>query len=152
MKKYVFFLLLILLGFASCEKDDICIQNPLTPKLVIGFYDEEDPETLKSVDSLYVWAEGKDSIYVNKSINSIELPLNFLESETVYNISKGTLLTGSLTIRYTPKEDYVSRSCGYRFIYNDVTLTTENNSWFSSLTPTNLTTINNQIEHVQVFH
>jgi hypothetical protein len=141
----------MLIGFASCEKDDICIFNPLTPKLVIGFYDQDNPETLKTVESLSIWVEGKERIYENASLSSIELPLNSFDTQTVYQLSKGTSIISTLTINYTPQEDYVSRSCGYRFIYNDLTLGSDA-SWISALNPTNLTVINSQTEHVQIFH
>lgn len=150
MKKILFILFICIL-IAACEKDDICTQNPVTPNLVLRFYDVEDDTTLKSVSSLYVWSEGKDSIYNNESLDSISLPLNNAHTETIYKLSDGTTVN-TLTILYTPEEDYISRSCGFRIIYNDVVLTSDN-TWIVSITPENLTTINNQnAAHVQIRH
>lgn len=149
MKKtlpFIVFLALIL----GCEKDDFCTQNPITPKLVVRFYDSNNPSQLKTVDQLYVWANGKDSIIVNQTLDSISIPLNSIANETVYNFSKGTIVN-QLTIKYTPKEMYVSRSCGFRVIFDEVTVES-NNTWISSISQIQ-TTINNQnAAHVQIFH
>ena len=37
MKNYYFFLMLLLMLNSSCEKDDFCIE-PITPKMIIRFY------------------------------------------------------------------------------------------------------------------
>ena len=156
MKKalYIFFLGIFLIS--ACEKDDFCTQNPVTPNLVLRFYDNTDPTALKTVDSLYVWAEGKDSIVVNQSTDSIAIPLNTIAPNTVYFLAQGTLLQNKITIAYTTQEEYVSRSCGFKITFNDVTLTddsTNSNVWINSFTPTSLTTINNQnAAHVQISH
>ena len=148
---------MLLLGFillinTSCEKDDFCLKNPVTENLVIEFYDETNTETLKKVTELYVWAEGKDSIYVNQTINTITIPLNSLSTETVYNFSKENVIN-QFTITYTPEEIYVSRSCGYKIIFNEVTFSSDN-TWIKDFTPEEtLTTLENQdAAHVQVFH
>lgn len=151
MKKIILFTLLIVLIFSACEKDDFCIKNPVTAKLVIEFYDDANRETLKNVTSFYVWAEGKDSIYSDEAINSISLPLNSLATETVYNFSKENIIN-QFTISYTTQYEYVSRSCGYKIIFNKVTFLSDN-TWINDFTPETLTTLDNQNEaHVQIFH
>lgn len=151
MKKLITIIFLSIIIFTACEKDDFCTQNPVTAELILEFYDTDNRETLKSASELYVWAEGKDSLYVNVSLNSLSIPLNTNAIETVYNFSKGNVVN-QFTINYTPENEYVSRSCGYRIIFNDVTFTADN-TWITDFTPTNLTTIDNQTEaHVQIFH
>ena len=151
MKKTPLLIFLIIILISACEKDDFCTQNPVTPNLVLRFYDDTNRETLKSIDVLYVWAEGKDSIYTNVSTDSIAIPLNSLATETIYNFSDGTTVN-KFTITYTPEEEYVSRSCGFRVIFNDATFTSDN-TWITDFTPSTLTTINSQSSaHVQVFH
>ena len=55
MKKIISLLLLFTFGLSSCEKDDICDANtPTTPRLVITFYDNAAPTTLKTVTNLKV--------------------------------------------------------------------------------------------------
>lgn len=153
MKK-IFSLLTFLIAFISCDIDDICVE-PTTPNLVLRFYDATSTTTLKTTDSLYIWAEGRDTLFFNQVLDSVAIPLDVSNTTTVYNLSKGTLLLNQLTVDYLPEDEFVSRSCGFRVIFNDVDLSVDNpaNSWISSITPDNITTINNQNSaHVQVFH
>ena len=143
---------LVSVVFFACEKDDFCTQNPVTPNLILRFYDDLDREALKNVPSFYVWAEGKDTIFENVSTDSIYIPLNSLATETVYNLSTENTIS-KFTVQYTPKEEYVSRSCGYRVIFNEVTFTSNSGTWIKDFTPSDITTINNQnTAHVQIFH
>ncbi|SEB37910.1 hypothetical protein SAMN04489761_0291 [Tenacibaculum sp. MAR_2009_124] len=153
-------MLLCLFAFNACEKDDFCTTNPVTPNLVIRFYDKNDITAVKSVSRLSIIAQSKtDSLITNATLDSIAIPLNGLASETVYllkmNDATGNLADNkvdTLTITYTPKEDYISRSCGFRYVYEDVTLTVSQ-SWIDSLSSNTITEINHQIQsHVQIFH
>ena len=103
------------------------------------------------MSSFYIWAEGKDTIFENISADSIYIPLNSLATETVYNFSKGNTIN-QFTIKYTPEDEYISRSCGFRTIFNEVTFISDN-TWISDFTPEAVTTIDHQNEaHVQIFH
>ncbi len=162
MKKNILLLLFLSLINIACEKDDFCTENPVTPNLVLRFYDTSDASALKSVERLSVVAQGRTdtlAAYTSITTDSIAIPLNSMENQTVYllkmnnvdgNINNNQLAT--LTVSYTTEEEYVSRSCGFRIIYNDLTLVSDN-SWIKSLTPETLTIINSQNSaHVQVFH
>lgn len=149
MKKILTILVLCCV-MISCEKDDFCTQNPVTPKLVLRFYNNLNRTQPKNVDQLYVWAAGKDSILVNQSTDSISIPLNTISNETVYNFSKGNVVN-QFTIRYTPQQIYVSRSCGFKVNFNEVSYISTN-TWIADYEVTT-TTINNQnAAHVQIFH
>jgi len=151
---FILFSISILLTSTSCEKDDFCIQNPVTSNLIIRFYDDANRLTLKRVNPIFVWAQNKDTIsnFNGSSIDSLFIPLNSLASETVYYIAKGTDVD-TLTIKYTTKEEYVSRSCGFRVLYNDVSFSINNSSWIKNLSTEIITTIDNQnAAHVQIFH
>ncbi|MGJ8761867.1 MAG: DUF6452 family protein [Polaribacter sp.] len=151
--KITVILVIGLLINTSCTKDDFCLQNPVTPNLVLRFYDDTNKESTKDVSTLYVWAEGKDTIadFNGTSLDSIYIPLNSLTTETVYKLSNGTDVD-TFTITYTPKEEYVSRSCGYKITFNDVTFYSDN-TWIKEFTPSTLTTLDNQnTAHVQIFH
>ena len=151
MKKRRLLLGLILVVITSCEKDDYCIKNPVTPHLVLRFYDDSNKEALKSVDELYVWAAGKDSLFSWVQTDSIYIPLNSTKTETIYYFSNGTSVN-TFTISYTPEEEYVSRSCGYKMIYKGVNFTS-NTTWIKNFTPTTLTTItSDNAAHVQIYH
>ena len=158
---------MLLLGFlllinTSCEKDDFCLKNPVTPNLVLRFYDETNRETLKTAKLLTVWVEGKDTIdgYESFTTDSIAIPINSLALETIYHLkineengAKADNQVTTFTITYDPEEEYVSRSCGYKVIFNDVTFSSDNTNWIKDFTPETLTTIDNQdAAHVQIYH
>ena len=160
MKKPFLYILFLSLLFSACEKDDICLL-PTTPKLVLRFYDAANPTTVKKVERLYIWADGKDTIsnYKNVSLDSVSIPLNVNTTQTIYHFKMNTIdgntandITDIFTIDYTTTEEYVSRSCGFKTIFNNVTITSTN-GWIQSYTPTSLTTINNETNaHVKIFH
>jgi hypothetical protein len=152
MRKTFSFLFILVFIFSSCEKDDFCTQNPVTPKLILRFYDNINKETLKPADNLYVWAEGKnDTLFANQTTDSLVIPLNTNTTQTIYNISKNDIVN-QFTIDYTPKNEFVSRSCGYKVIFDNVGFTS-NNTWIIDFTPNSLTTLENENEaHVQIYY
>lgn len=158
MKKCILFFVLIA-GFFSCEKDDFCVQNPVTPNLVLRFYDKDDINELKAVQRLSIIAQGKtDSLFTNQTTDSIAIPLNSLAKETIYTLKMNSIdntiannQIATLTVKYNPEDDYVSRSCGYRVIYKDVNL--EYTTWIDNLSTSLITNIDNQARaHVQVYY
>lgn len=161
MRKIIFLLGFVLLINTSCEKDDFCLQNPITPNLIITFYDEANRETSKDVKRLSIIAQGKtDSLFTNSASDSIAIPLNSIDTKTVYILKKndtdGTIANNQIatfTIEYTPQDEYVSRSCGYKVIFNNITFSKDTNSWIKDFTPNTSTTIDNQnAAHVQIYH
>ncbi|MEQ6123832.1 DUF6452 family protein [Pseudotenacibaculum sp. MALMAid0570] len=150
MKKYLYILILLTLITTSCEKDDFCI-DPVTPNLIIRFYDATNNSDTKTVSNLYVWPEGRDSIIVNSVTDSIAIPLDVLNTQTIYNFSDGTN-QDQITINYTVNEVFVSRSCGYKAIFNDVSFGLVSNNWINSLTATTIAIENESAAHVQIFH
>lgn len=159
MKRVIFAVLcMLMIVIYSCEKDDFCLSNPVTSNLVIRFHDAENNDETKVVDSLYVWADGRDTLDLvnNASTDSIAIPLNTLEESTVYNLARGNDFIDTFTISYTTEEDFVSRSCGFRVIFNDLSLNHDTEgtetSWVSSF-ETETTIINSQENaHVKIFH
>ena len=153
MKKRLVYLLISIFIFSACEKDDFCIENTVTSKLIIDFYDDTNRETLKNVGSFYVWAEGKkDTLFENITKNSISIPLNSLAKETIYNFSKANVVE-KFTIKYDTEEAYISRSCGYKVVFNNVEFSSDTNSWITDFTPTTIINLDDQsTAHVQIFH
>ena len=161
MKKNILFLVLFTCIFSACEKDDFCIQNPVTSKLIIDFYDDTNRETLKNVQRFSIIAEGKtDSLFVNKTFNSISIPLNSLTLETRYTLKKnddsGAKVDDKIaifTIQYDTEEQFVSRSCGFKVIFNNVAFSSDTNGWITDFTPTTIINLDDQsAAHVQIFH
>lgn len=150
MKKKLLLLLCIASIIGSCEKDDFCIE-PITPNLVIRFYDASNTSTTKSVDDLYVWPQGRDSVVVGSTTDSIAIPLDVTANQTIYNLSTGTLQE-QIIIDYDINEVFVSRSCGFKATFSNVTFTA-NNAWINSILPNTAITIEDETAaHIQIFH
>lgn len=158
MKKNIIYIFLIALVFNACEKDDICLL-PTTPKLILRFYDNADNTKFKSVANLSIIAASKtDSLHTNQNVDSIAIPLNVNGTQTIYKLktsSTGNLADNkynTLTLNYTTEEIFVSRSCGFKTIFKNVTITSDN-GWFQSFTPNTITTIENENNaHIKIFH
>tara|TARA_R110002073_G_scaffold8207_1_gene45573 strand:+ start:22780 stop:23256 length:477 start_codon:yes stop_codon:yes gene_type:complete len=158
VKKQLYFLLLLITTLiSSCEKDDFCI-DPVTPNMVIRFYDATNTANTKAVSELYVWPNALDSIYTNASLDSILVPLDVNSNQIIYNFSSGTN-QDILTINYEVEEVFVSRSCGFKAIFNNITVTSDPaNDWILGVTTTldntvTITTIDDETAaHVQIFH
>ena len=136
---------------SSCQKDDFCV-DPITPELVIRLYDNDIPEEYKSVSSLYVWAEGKDTLpdYEGVSTDSIIVPLDPANDFTIYNLSSDDVVD-QITVNYTRTEIFVSRSCGYKFNYENISLSDISNNWIirTEITQENVT---DETEHIKILH
>lgn len=160
MKKYI---LLFGFGFvvlASCDKDDFCIE-PVTPNLVLRFYDNTNTTAFKTVERLSVWVEGKDTLpdYTSVNVDSIAIPLDPLNNQTVYSLKMNSIdgnlvnnIIDHITISYDIEEVYVSRSCGFKVIFNNLTITSDN-VWIQTVDPSADITVNNESSaHAQIFH
>ena len=157
MKKYFLFLSLIALLISSCEKDDFCIE-PITPNMIIRFYNATNISETKAVNDLTINISNLDSIYTNVSLDSIVIPLDVTSNQIIYNFSSGTNVD-ILTIDYEIEEVFVSRSCGFKAIFNNVTVTSDvSNDWIIGLTETLENTItiptidDESAAHIQIFH
>ncbi len=127
MKKIVVFLMLLACAFSSCEKDDICDANtPTTPRLIIEFYDFDNPSVLKNVSNLRVIGQGMTEPLLfggapTTSGSKIALPLRTVGTTTTFSL---TLNSGNsnpalidediIRFDYSTQELFVSRACGYK--------------------------------------
>ncbi len=123
MKKLIFPILLLAL-LPSCEKDDICDPSrPTTSRLIVTFYDNDNPTVPKNVNQLQVTALGMENPYKTFSgVSSIELPLRTAEDVTAYRMvlnsnDPANDNTDVLTFTYERKTQYVSRACGYKTVF-----------------------------------
>ena len=161
--KYSFvIILLIALSFLGCEKDDICSNDvPTTPSLIIRFYDVTNPNTdvLKSVTNLRIQGVGNDTVLSGYNIvatDSIAIPLKTTDTITQYSFYEeyvvndaGTpdddsddYVTGNediITITYDMEEVYVSRACGYKTVYRNVSinLVEDDDNWIQLIRSVN---------------
>ncbi|NMH86088.1 DUF6452 family protein [Flavivirga algicola] len=130
----------------SCERDDICPDStPTTPRLIIDLLDNNNTDNKKRVFDLV--AIGVDNEFVLPDYNfsntdNLVLPLKTDENTTQYILVKEATVNDAgtpddttddfidgnqdtITINYSRKEVYVSRACGYKTIFENVTLTIE---------------------------
>jgi len=150
MKKNYVIIFVFLFTFLSCEKDDICVETT-TPNLIIKFYDNDDQTVVKQITGLTVWAEAKDNIYVNKSLDSISIPLNLNENFTKYIIESNTL-KDTVKFIYNRNNIFVSRSCGYKIIFENLQIESNTTNWIKSISINNSTIDNEKAAHISIFH
>ena len=170
-------LIIIAIGITiGCESDDICPEStPTTPSLIIDAYDVDNPENLKAITKLVIGGNGNNNILTNGIISAtkIVLPLKTNANTTQYALIKDAFInnngttndtsddyydgnTDVITISYSREEVYVSRACGYKTIFKNVTLTIEpdTDNWIKSRQPLN---DNQSVEdesetHFNIFH
>ena len=149
MKHYkilaLFFGIITILSM-GCEPDDICPEStPTTPNLIIRFYDILNQDSKKNVFNLKVQGIGNDNPLTDYNVvttDSIVLPLKTDANTTQYSLHKeysnvNDVIGGNediITINYSTEQVYVSRACGYKTIFKNVTLTINNDgdNWIQS--------------------
>lgn len=146
MKKIALFLILI--AFLGCEKEDICPEDSITtPRLIIAFFDVETIEDQNPKNVFRFRAQGVgnenpvDDLDGSSGKQKIALPLKTttedpnseaFTTEYVltknYRVDNNGTVTGNediITISYTTEQEYVSRGCGFKTIFKNITLTVE---------------------------
>jgi hypothetical protein len=160
--KFPIFILLGILAFSACEKDDICIDAD-TPLLVIRFYDIEDTTEFKDVQNLVVRgldATGLRDTIANAALDSIALPLRVDQNSTSFILFRQLDIndqnTDTITLSYEAEEIFASRACGYIVNYENlqVNLTPENpdSLWIKDITIDTAVVQNSASAHVKIFH
>lgn len=131
-------LLIITTYLLSCEKDDLCANGtPTTPGLVIEFYKKDNRDDLNSVTNFKYYVPGSnDTLPLNPalSVSKITLPLKTDKDEVTwalqYNYTNPLGVKSSntdyFTVKYTRKETYVSRACGFKTTFTLLPETTGN--------------------------
>ncbi|WP_136480842.1 DUF6452 family protein [Cognatitamlana onchidii] len=159
--KLLFIPLVIIVAIVfACEPDDICPEStPTTPRLIIDFYDVNSPENKKNVFDIVVVGVGNESIlegYSFQDTDNVLLPLKTDENTTQYTLIKEASINDNdtpddpsddfiegnadtITINYSRELVYVSRACGYKTVYKNVTLTIEDDddNWMKTRQPMN---------------
>ena len=117
-----------------------------------------------------VSAEGHSEYLVyDKTIDSIVLPLK-LEALNTLNTTRFILTrdadydedddpntvsnTDIIEVNYTPELIYVSRACGYKSVFNNVSATrnTDSSNWIVGMEVINDTIKNEDAAHINIFH
>ncbi len=168
-------LVLIIIGTWSCERDDICAAStPTTPHLNIRFYDLNDPDQLKGVIEFTLRGLDDDGsalaeIAVLSPFDSIALPLRTvaqdgsitsrfaLEKDTDFRLDSLSATNSNIDIiavTYRPEFVYVSRACGYKSIFTNLSISIEPDAenWILSKEILTTTIENENQAHVILRH
>lgn len=149
--------------FWSCERDDICpLDANTTPKVIIEFFDANNPEDNKVAPDLGVIADGQEEGRLFENASEIAIPLRTDESETIFDFvinsqSESGGVSNRVIFNYSTREVYINRACGYKVEFFDLQASRsieENpeNQWISNITVEE-TQIDDELEtHVYIFH
>ena len=183
--KYFKFLILPALVIAillvSCERDDICPAGvATTPRFLIDLVDIEDPDVNKNVFDLFAIGVNADGPladplpdYIFQNTNNLVLPLDTSASSTEFILIERASLNDNgtpddttddfidgnqdrLIIDYNTETVFVSRACGFKTIFTNVTVTIveDSDNWMISSTPliSNLSIENETTTHFTISH
>jgi len=152
MKKQLVIFVILIITFLGCEKDDICI-DAITPNLIIRFYNDTLHTELKKVALDSVWAINKNVLSAYKGVitDSIAIPLNLSENSTRYIIENNSV-KDTLEFSYTRSDVFVSRSCGYKTIFDNLQISNNTNNWIKSITINNPTISDEKAAHISIYH
>lgn len=136
MKKIFYSLFLFGFILISCEKDDICDPStPTTPRLVIKFFDFNNPTAAKRITNLKIVGDGMNysngvpnntggQIWSNDSLVYIPLKttLDVSKFRFVRFAAQDTILANAevdtLEFNYSRRNEYVSRACGFKTMFD----------------------------------
>jgi len=162
---FAFIILLGVILFPACEKDDICVDGD-TPLLVIRFYNEADTTSTKNVTNLRVVGLDQtttvNTFSDRTSADSLAVPLRPGATSTTYLLIANSAdeeeveigNTDTLTINHETKEVFVSRACGFVANYENLTpsLDTDTDNWIKNIEVISSTVENSETAHVKIFH
>ena len=166
MKKIVFITLslLLALSFWNCEKDDICAEGtPVTPRLIIEFYDAANPTVLKNVTNLGIIEPTFTEGIPFNGVSKIQVPLRTTADITTLNFTQNGSDTNStndnidaITFNYERINEYVSRACGFKTLYtldatNPVSVTADGNNWIQNVIVSQPNIENENETHVKIY-
>lgn len=165
-RKKLFLITLSIFSLSSCEKDDICDGVTATPNAIIEFYDRANSTALKPFYKLrcFVTPETGNQIkYIEyRNTSKIEIPLNINENQTIWNLELTEIVNNDTLIQvdqvyfnYQPKTEYVSKACGYKSIFIDISTSLNNNgngNWITNFTPLSNQIINEEQPYAKIYY
>ena len=164
MNHKLFLFILLLVSFSSCEKDDICAKGtPVTPRIIIEFYDAVQPTVVKNVIQLGVIEPNLTSGLAFTGVSKIQVPLKTNQNSTILRfIQNGSDTNASndnidiLTFNYQRVDEYLSRACGFKTLFylnetNPITLTADSNNWIQNIQVQQINIENENEVHVKIY-
>ncbi|GAA4769640.1 MULTISPECIES: DUF6452 family protein [Flavobacterium] len=166
MKKLLLSLLFTITAILlwNCEKDDICEDGtPTTPRMIIEFYDNNNPTTKKTVTNLAVVAQNVTDTLLFNGVSKIEIPLKTNAENVIFNFvhdSKNATVslrnTDEVIANYTRNDVFISRACGYKTVFtlndsNGLDFTPDSDNWIKEIAIQNQNILNENEVHVKIF-
>lgn len=165
MFKRIPFLLILILAFNGCTRDDICPEGTATtPNLVIVFNNNMNVENRKKVEDLIVETDYENSVIVlsRTATDSIALPLSTTSDTTKYRFTRVTG-TGDTEVRnidyvtfiYSRKELYLNRACGFKMEFDNLEAQLQNEgseNWILNISTNDQTVKDEKKAHLTFFH
>lgn len=149
-----------LLLFYNCEKDDICVEGtPGTPRLVIDFYDFENPETVKAPSNLTISAVATNTSIIAGG-GPYTLPLRndqeFTQFTFTLNLGQENENHDLVQINYRREDLYINRACGYKAQYllgtDAVVNSQDTDNWIKGYSIIETTVQDETVVHLALLH
>ncbi len=157
MKHFLTLIAVILLCLCACEPDDICLEGTAgTPQLIVVFYDKDQPEFKKSVSNIQVKGTDMETLLYDAVLDSIALPLKTLTNSTSFSLKvtqNGIDAEDIIAFNYNPKDEFISRACGYKTIFDNLIISTASTwNWIHNIEIINNSISDNYNTHVKILH
>mgnify|MGYP005691917765 FL=1 len=157
MKKLLTLIAVLILCLTACEPDDICLEGTTgSPNLIVVFYDKNQTDTKKSVTDLQIKGLDMETLLYDSTTDSISLPIKTISNSTSFSLiatQNGNTLEDIITFNYDPEDKFISRACGFKTRFNNLTFSTSNTlNWveFIELLTNSISDTNNT--HVKILH
>lgn len=163
MIKKLLLLICLLTLFQGCTRDDICpSETPKTPLLIIQFFNSDNPEAPKEVNSFTVIRpEDEFSIFEPVTTDSIAIPLFTAADITEYffisNANDSIQNIDFVSFSYQRSDEYINRACGFRTNFNELNFELApptQQSWISqmSIQSDSINARNQNEAHLYIYH
>ncbi len=166
-QRLLFIFTLLAISLSSCERDDICPENtPTTPRLVVQFFDINNPEIQKDINELVIQSVDTDNenFIEYDNVSEIILPLKTNQNSTQFLMTinansenESDINTDELIFNYARRNVYINRACGYKVEFLDFQVTqieesNEDLEWIKA-TAVQQPNIDNENEtHLFIYH
>lgn len=163
IKNIKFILVVALTCLLACERDDICgLDQQATPRLIVEFYDINEPDELKPVTNLAFFADGdSDTLLAPGAVTELVLPLRTSANQTNYFLTQFATSeapnTDELRLNYARRNVYMNRACGYKVEFLDfqarrVVEEAANVNWIRSVSVQETLIEDEEVVHLHIFH
>lgn len=160
--KFIFVIITLLLCALGCERDDLCVDTPITPFLVITFQDSDPSlDVKKQVVRLQVTLIENDKLFFIEPVttDSIRIPLNTITDNTRFQFTRNVddpneanIASDTLDFSYIREQFYVNRACGFKTLFSDLEMNQETSNWIQDFEIINTDVNDEPNTHIRLFH